>query len=270
MTRSSQLDTLENFPVSADNEDLKIKPHPSRDWPVKGGRRHWLLGRPVPARESSSPYGRLSGGAQAAPPDPDGVSTFRTHEIRPGRVSSLPRGRRCSPRPSGRPWSPSAALQRLALPPRYRSPTRDVRLTRHQQGFRVIHPSGLPLTCSPRSERAPSGFPLSSAPGRYQPRTSGWGRVWNTNPKSRLRHHAEPPIDEPTHNVRPRVAPPASAAPAGVHRLARHHRQHHRGDQDPRQRHQAGGPDAALLRGQKPASRGAGGPADRPRGHADR
>ena len=78
------------------------------------GRRHWLLGRPVPARGLGSPHGRLTGGTQAAPPDPDGVSTFRTHEIRPGRVSSLPRGRRCSPRPSGRPQSPSAASQRLA------------------------------------------------------------------------------------------------------------------------------------------------------------
>ena len=87
------------------------------------------------------------------------------------------------------------------LPPRYRSPTRDVRLTRHQQGFRVIHPSGLPLTCGTRPERAPSGFPLSFAPGRYQPRTSGQGRVPNTNPKSRPRHHAEPPIDE-THSQR--------------------------------------------------------------------
>ena len=70
----------------------------------------------------------------------------------------------------------------------------------------------------------------------------------------------------------PRSSPTAaaSAAPAGVHKLARQHRQHHRGDQDPRQRHQAGGPDAAPLRGHKPASRGAGGPANSPRGHADR
>src|SRR6202022_4872875 len=90
--------------------------------------------------------------------------------------------------------------------------TRDVRLTRHQQGFRVIHPPGLPLTCGTRPERAPSGFSLSFAPGRYQPRTSGRGRVWNTNPKSRLRHHAEPPIDEPAHNVRLRVAASAHAA----------------------------------------------------------
>lgn len=85
-------------------------------------------------------------------------------------------------------------------------------MTGHQQGFRVIHPSGLPLACDTRSERAPLGFPLSFAPSRYQPRTSGRGRIWNTNPKSRLRHHAEPPIDELTHNVRPRVAPPGHAA----------------------------------------------------------
>ena len=170
--------------------------HPGKRQPFSC--RHSLPGRPVPARESGFPYGRLAGGAQAAPPDPDGVSTFRTHEIRPGRVSSLPRGRRCSLRPSGCPWSPSAAFQRLAPATPVLPPTRDVRLTRHQQGFRVIHPSGLPLACGAQSERAPSGFPLSFAPGRYQPRTSGRGRVWNTDPKSRPRHHTEPPIDELT------------------------------------------------------------------------
>ena len=176
------------------------------------GRRHSLFGRPVPARESGFPYGRLAGGAQAALPDPDGVSTFRAHEMRPGRVSSLPRGRRCSCDHRcvrGRRLPPCNGWP---LPPRYYLPTRDVRLTRHQQGFRVIHPSGLPLACDTRSERAPLGFPLSFAPGRYQPRTSGRGQVWNTNPKSRPRHHAEPPIDELTHNVRPRVAPSSSAA----------------------------------------------------------
>jgi hypothetical protein len=113
------------------------------------------------------------------------------------------------------------------LPPRYRTPTRDVRLTRHQQGFRVIHPSGLPLTCSPRSERAPPGFPLSFAPSRYQPRTPGRGRVWNTNPKSRPRHHAEPPINELTHNVRPRVAPSGSAADKTWAWMARSERRAH-------------------------------------------
>ena len=116
------------------------------------------------------------------PPDPDAVSTFHTHEMRPGRVSSLPRERRCSydhrdvrgrrlPPHSGQPLSPRCCR-----------PTRDVMMTRHRQGFRVIHPSGLPLACDTRSERAPLGFSLSFAPSRYRPRTSGRGQVWNTDP----------------------------------------------------------------------------------------
>jgi hypothetical protein len=32
-------------------------------------------------------------------PDLDGVTTFRTHELRPGWAPSVPRGQRCSPRP---------------------------------------------------------------------------------------------------------------------------------------------------------------------------
>ena len=179
---------------------------------LPSGHRLSLPGRPVPARESGLPYGRLAGSAQAALPDPDGVPTFRTHEMRPGRMSSSPRGRRCSLRPSGRPRSPSAALQRLAPATPELLPARDVMMTRHQQRFRFIHPSGPPLACDTRPERAPLGFPLSFAPGRYQPRTSGRGRIWNTNPKSRLRLHAEPPIDELTHDVRPRVAPSGHAA----------------------------------------------------------
>jgi hypothetical protein len=34
-----------------------------------------------------------------ARPDPGGVTAFRTHELRPGWVPSIPRGRRCSSRP---------------------------------------------------------------------------------------------------------------------------------------------------------------------------
>src|SRR5450755_3883027 len=30
-------------------------------------------------------------------PDPDGVTAFHTHELRPGWVPPIPRGRRCSP-----------------------------------------------------------------------------------------------------------------------------------------------------------------------------
>ena len=119
---------------------------------------------------------------QASEPDPDGVPTFHTHEIRPDRVSSLPRGRRCSydhrdvrgrrlPPHNGRP-----------LPPQQYCPTWDVMMTRHRQGFSAIHPLGLPFACDTRSERAPLGFPLSFAPSRCQPRTSGQRQVWNTDP----------------------------------------------------------------------------------------
>jgi hypothetical protein len=156
-------------------------------------------------------------------------------------VSSLPRGRRCSRDHRDVRDRRLPPCNGWPLPPQYRTPTRDVRLTRHQQGFRVIHPSGLPLTCSPRSERAPSGFSLSFAPGRYQPRTSRRGRVWNTNPKSRPRRHAEPPIDELTHNVRHRVAPPGSAAMRDVRTTTGHRSRLPRGgSRQPGSSHAAG------------------------------
>ena len=45
------------------------------------------------------------------------------------------------------------------LPPRYCQPTRDVRLTRHQQGFRVIHPSAFPSPVTPGRNGRPRAFP---------------------------------------------------------------------------------------------------------------
>ena len=141
-------------------------------------------------------YGRVG---RPLSPGGDGVPT----------TGGTPNGRRLPPH-NGQP-----------LPPRSNSPTRDVKLTRCQQGFTVIRPSGLPLACNTRSERTSLGFASSFAPSRYRPRTSRWGQVWNTDLKSRPRHHAEPPIDELTHNVRPRVATRASAGGRTQTRLAR-------------------------------------------------
>jgi hypothetical protein len=45
----------------------------------------------------------LTVGLPANRPDLDGVTAFRTHELQPGRVPSVPRGRRCSPQPGGVP-----------------------------------------------------------------------------------------------------------------------------------------------------------------------
>jgi hypothetical protein len=116
-------------------------------------------------------------------------------------MSSIPRGRRC---PHGRECSTTGACRittALSLSPRHYIPTRRVMLTRHQRGFPFSHPiPSLPLTCEPRTGQGSLGFPVSSAPSRYRPRTSRWGQVSNTDPKSRRRH--QPTSIRRTHSSR--------------------------------------------------------------------
>lgn len=77
----------------------------------------------MPARGLGLPCGRLTGHGC---PDPDGVTTFHTYELRPGWVPPLPRGRRCSsrlwtihsrrlPLPSGQSLYPATAFHRRGL-----------------------------------------------------------------------------------------------------------------------------------------------------------
>jgi hypothetical protein len=158
------------------------------------GHRHSLLGRPVPATGFRLPYGRptttgIGGG-------PDGVSTFHTHETRPGRAPSVPRERRCPRDRSGvlgrrLPILNGPPLVILARPP-------DPGSCRHEAST-MVH-SRSPFRPSPRlwppsRSRAPLGFP----PGlRTQPLLATHARVGigpGHRPKSRLRHHVEPPIN---------------------------------------------------------------------------
>jgi hypothetical protein len=103
-----------------------------------------------------------------------------------GRTSSIPRGRRC---PHGRECSTAAACRiatASSLSPRHCVLAREVTLTRHHQGFPVSRPvPSLPLTCSPWSGQGPLGFSMSSAPGRYRPRTS-WRRRVQTLTRSHV------------------------------------------------------------------------------------
>jgi hypothetical protein len=100
--------------------------------PVTPRRRHrTLTGFPRSTRMS---YGRVGCPLY---PGGDGIPTTIG-------TSAVAACRHCNGRP---------------LPPRYYLPTRDVRMTRHQQGFRFIHPSGLPLTCDTRSDGHPWAFP---------------------------------------------------------------------------------------------------------------
>ena len=118
--------------------------------------------------------------------DPDGVSVFRTHETRLGLGAPCTPGTVVSTRPRtilGRHPPPHNGRP---LSPRFRKPSRDVQLTRHQRGFTGIHPApSLPLACGPRTERDPLSFPVSFAPDHYWPqqsRTSRWGQVSDTDP----------------------------------------------------------------------------------------
>jgi hypothetical protein len=132
-------------------------------------------------------------------------------------TSSIPRGRRCS---HGRDWSTTAACRITTaspLSPRYCIPARRVVLTRHHQGFPVSHPiPSLPLTCRPRTGQGLLGFPVSFTPSRYQPRTSRWGQVSNTDPKPRHRH--QPTSNRRTHS--PRATSRRNQLPLPPHRWA--------------------------------------------------
>ena len=133
-----------------------------------------------------------------------------------------PWGRRC---PHGRVCSTTAACRITAarpLSPRCCIPAREVMLTRHHQGFPVSRPvPSLPLACDPRPERGPLGFSMSSAPGRYRPRTSWRGQVTDTNPKSHHRHQPASISDGLTPHVRPHVAGIThTSCYLNIHRLA--------------------------------------------------
>ena len=117
------------------------------------------------ARQGAGPSLRSAYRSLLPGPDPDGVATFRAHELRPGWVPSLPRGLRY---PHGRQVIPGRRMPPCSGPSLYPRPAthhRRLLITRHHQGFTVVHPPGLPLACSPRVEREPSGL----FPGLHTP-----------------------------------------------------------------------------------------------------
>ena len=141
---------------------------PSIGFLLPFGHRHSLLGHPIPAGELGPPHGRLTEHAQGVP-DPDGVTAFRTHELRPGWVPSIPRGRRCSPRPRrlpGRrlPHHSGQSLHPAALP------TDRGSLNEASTRVHAIRPSGLPLACGrPDGTGRPWAFPRASHPADQEP-----------------------------------------------------------------------------------------------------
>jgi hypothetical protein len=96
--------------------------------------------------------------------DLDGIVTFRTHETRPGWVPSIPRGLRCL---NDRKASPTAARRITTAKSLNPGPAITIRglLSRGiNEGFTIVHPSGLPLTCGSRVVGNPWAFRRASHP----------------------------------------------------------------------------------------------------------
>jgi len=159
----------------------------------------------LPARDFRPPYGRPT-----APPasgaDPDRFSVFRTRETR------LDLGALCTPGGGGartagdRPRPPPAASQRPAPVTLDCDPSQDVMITRHQQGFTVVHPTpAFPSPVTPDGTGILGLSPeLHTQLSRTQQRMSGRGRAW-TLPGLRPWHQPAS-FDALTHHVRPHVA----------------------------------------------------------------
>ncbi len=148
-------------------------------------------GHPVPAQEFRVPYGRptrqrrawtWTGFPRSTPARYDRVGC----PLYPGDGGAHP-GRMPCPTSACRftTASPYTALP----PPTCAAPDNETSTRVH-----AIHPSGLPLTCNPRVERGPSGFPSSFAPRRYQRRTSKVGPRREHAPGTRAPTSAGPPI----------------------------------------------------------------------------
>src|SRR4051812_24945765 len=131
--------------------------HSCPGFPLPFGCRHSLLGHQIPAKGLGLPHGRLTG---RTAPDLDGG--YRVSHAR----ATTGVGASCVPRttvllPTERAPQPASAASLRPVPAlRDHIPPAELTVTRHQPEVQVLHPSGLPLACSPRMERAPLGFCL--------------------------------------------------------------------------------------------------------------
>ena len=99
-------------------------------------------------------------------PDPDGVTAFRTHELRPGWAPSIPRGRRCSSRPVATTGRRPPLRSGQSLHPAY-VPSGRVSDNEASTRVQAIRPSGLPLACGhPDGTGSPWAHPRASHPRR--------------------------------------------------------------------------------------------------------
>jgi hypothetical protein len=151
--------------------------HPG--FPSPFGHRRSLLGHPLPAGELGLPCGRLTGSDE---PDPNGVATLHTYEMRPEGVPSGPRGRRCS---CGRLCADDRRLPHRSgcVPtPRRCSHRPGLALSRRHRGFMFFTRPAFPSPVAPMMGWEPLGFSPSFTPSCCQQRMSRRGQVLSTDP----------------------------------------------------------------------------------------
>ena len=117
-------------------------------------------------------------------PDLDGVTTFRTRELQPGWVPSLPRGRRCSSRPSSLLDRRLPLRNGQSLHPAPASHLAGLCLTRHQRGFKQFTRPAFPSPVDARMERAALGlsFGVRTPPTKSRRRTPRWRQAIEHGP----------------------------------------------------------------------------------------
>jgi hypothetical protein len=140
---------------------------------------------PAPAEGSAS--------LTVSPPDairldPDGVVTFRTRQIRPGRAPSVPRGRWCAPaRPSSPRRHPSPHNDR-PLPHAGTSHRARVLMTRRQRGFTQFTRPAFPSLWPPDGTAALGPLPRASHPAVTRDARRGGDGPCALDQTLRLRH----------------------------------------------------------------------------------
>ena len=120
------------------------------------GCRHSLVGLPVPAQGLFLSHDRPTRHRTRCR-DLDGVSMFRTNEIRVGSGAPCTPGLRCS---HSRRSSFDCRCRFSAASPALRccSHLPELPITKPHQGFTLVHPSTLPLACGLRTRQRPLGF----------------------------------------------------------------------------------------------------------------
>jgi hypothetical protein len=121
------------------------------------------------------------------------VSTFRTHQTRPGRAPSIARGRWWSSRPTTIIGLRRSHPSNLSLRPA--TTTHPCEALLHEPSTRVqaIRPSGLRLAGSLWMEQEPLGLPPGFAPRDHSQRTPRRGRIIEHGPEICSTASAQPP-----------------------------------------------------------------------------